>query len=216
VRDEALTLEFDVEPKVLVAAPGGEPGWWSLDLTSTVNYALTPWLDAIGELLTGHTSQTDDVSSTEVTPRAGVRFHVFSRDEPRLLHVHERPPTRRVVIRDRMLVEARTLVYGGAASGTDSTIRFRNRLEFQVPLNTAKMTDDRTRYVLADWEWFIPLDDPTERFANRQRIRAGVGYRPVSQWRFEALYIWSRSRDTTDEGFRTSDNIVDLRVKRVF
>ena len=73
-----------------------------------------------------------------------------------------------------------------------------------------------TRYALADWEWFIPLGDPQERFANRQRIRTGIGYRRNLQWRFEALYTWTRSRDTTDPDFATSDNIVNLRVKRVF
>jgi hypothetical protein len=61
-----------------------------------------------------------------------------------------------------------------------------------------------------------PLGDPLERFANRQRIRAGLGYHRNVRWRFEALYIWTRSRDTTDQDFTTSDNIVNLRVKRVF
>jgi hypothetical protein len=61
-----------------------------------------------------------------------------------------------------------------------------------------------------------PLGDPLERIANRQRIRAGLGYRRNVRWRFEALYIWTRSRDTTDQDFTTSDNIVNLRVKRVF
>ena len=60
------------------------------------------------------------------------------------------------------------------------------------------------------------LGDPQERFANRQRIRTGIGYRRNLHWRLEALYIWTRSRDTTDQDFATSDNIVNLRVKRVF
>jgi hypothetical protein len=80
----------------------------------------------------------------------------------------------------------------------------------------AKVTDNGARYLLSDWEWFIPLDDPAERFANRQRIRAGFGYRHDRSWRFEALYMWSRSRDTTGESFKSTDHILDLRVKRVF
>ena len=74
----------------------------------------------------------------------------------------------------------------------------------------------RVRYVLADWEWFIPLGEPDERFANKQRIRAGLGYRRSFAWRFEALYIWSRSRNTIEDGFTTNDNSIDVRVKRVF
>ena len=216
LRSEKLTFELDVEPKVLVAAPSTQPGWWNVDVTPNVEYALKPWLDVIGELGTGYTRQTDDVNSTEVTPRIGIRLHPFSRDRPRLVHVRELPPRRRVVIRDRLLGESRNIFYSGAGSGTDSTVRFRNRLEFLVALNKERLTEDGARYLLADWEWFIPFSDPTERFASRQRIRAGLGYRRTVKWRFEALYIWSRSRDTTNEGFKTSDNIIDLRVKRVF
>jgi hypothetical protein len=216
LRSEKLTFELDIEPKVLIAAPSTEPSWWNIDLTPNVEYAVKPWLDIIGELGTGYTNQTDDVNSTEVTPRAGIRLHLLSRDQPRVLHLHEMPPRRRIVIRNRLLVESRNTFYSGAGSGVDSTVRFRNRLEFQASLNKARLTDDGARYLLSDWEWFIPLDDPAERFANRQRIRTGFGYRRNVQWRFEALYIWSRSRDTTDEGFSTSDNIVNLRVKRVF
>jgi hypothetical protein len=215
-RSDKLTFELDVEPKVLVAAPSTQPGWWNVDVTPNVEYTLKPWLDLIGELGTGYTRQTDDVNSTEVTPRIGIRLHLFSRDRPRVLHVRELPPRRRVVIRDRLLGESRNIFYTGAGSGMDSTIRFRNRLELLVALNRAKLTEDDARYLIADWEWFIPLGDPTERFASRQRIRTGLGYRRSVKWRFEALYIWSRSRDTTNEGFKTSDNIIDLRAKRVF
>jgi hypothetical protein len=216
LRSDKLTFELDVEPKVLVAAPATEPGWWNVDVTPNVECALKPRLDLIGELGTGYTRQTDDVNSTEVTPRIGIRLHLFSRDRPRVVHVRELPPRRRVVIRDRLLGESRNIFYSGAGSGMDSTVRFRNRLEFLVALNKEKVTDDDARYLIADWEWFIPLNDPTERFASRQRIRSGLGYRRTLKWRFEALYIWSRSRDTTNEGFKTSDNIIDLRLNRVF
>jgi Protein of unknown function (DUF2490) len=216
VRSEKLTFELDLEPKVLVVAPSTEPGWWNVDVTPNVEYTVKPWLDLIGELGTGFTRQTDHVNSIEVTPRIGVRFHLLSRDQPRLVHVRELPPRRRIVIRDRVLVESRNTFYTGAGTGHDSTVRFRNRLEFLASLNKEKLTEDGARYFMADWEWFVPLDDPTERFANRQRIRTGFGYRRNVKWRFELLYIWSRSRDTTDEGFKTSDNIINLRLKRVF
>jgi hypothetical protein len=95
-------------------------------------------------------------------------------------------------------------------------VRFRNRLEFLAPLNKEKISDNGARYILADWEWFVPLGEPDERFASRQRIRAGIGYRRNFAWRLEVLYIWNRSRNTIGEGFTTSDNIIDIRFKRVF
>jgi len=42
-----------------------------------------------------------------------------------------------------------------------------------LPINKPKVTDDGAAYTLADGEWFVPLDEPEERFANRQRIRTG-------------------------------------------
>jgi hypothetical protein len=210
-----LSYELELEPKTLVAAPDSEPGWASFDVVPNVEYAVRPWLDVLGELATGYTVQTDDVDSFELSPRVGVRFHMTTRDLPTGLLKREHLPRHRIVVRDLVRLEERVLFYTGGGD-TDAVTRFRNRLELQVPLNRVRVTDDGARYLLADWEWFIPLDDPDERFANRQRIRAGIGYRHSLTWRFEALYIWGRSRDTTDDGFHTSDHIVNLRVKRVF
>jgi hypothetical protein len=180
-----------------------------------VEFAASNWLDLVGELATGYTSQTDDVNSFELSPRLGFRIHLTTRDLPTGPFVRERLPGRRLVVRDLVRFERRNLFYSDGRDA-ESVGRFRNRFELQIPLNRERVTDDRTAYVLADWEWFVPLDDPDERFANRQRVRAGVGYRRNVNWRFEALYIWNRSQDTTEEGFHKSDGIVNLRMKRVF
>ena len=150
----------------------------------------------------GSTKQTDDVDTIEVTPRLGMRFHLFSR-------------TQRIVVRDLVRVEARNFFYCGDTE-SDSTVRFRNRLELLVALNKDRFDDDRVRYLIADWEWFIPIDDPDERFASRQRIRAGLGYRRSFNWRYEVLYIWTRSRNTIDEEFGTTENILNIRMRRTF
>jgi hypothetical protein len=145
-----------------------------------------------------------------------VRFHLLSRYLDAIRRRRELSPRRRLVVRDLVRVESRNFFYTGAGSGSDSSVRFRNRLEFLVPLNKPKLTDDGAAYMLADWEWFIPLDDPEERFASRQRIRTGIGYRRSAAWRYEALYMWTRSRNTIEEGFTTADNIINIRMKRVF
>ena len=215
LRSDRLTYELELEPKVLVAAPEGEPDWASLDVTPTVEFAAWNWLDLVGELATAYTAQTDDVDSFELSPRVGFRLHLTMRELPAGPFARERLPRRRVVVRDFVRIEQRNLFYSNGVDA-DSTVRFRNRLELQIPLNRERVTDDGAGYVLADWEWFVPLDDPAERFASRQRVRAGYGYRRNVNWRFEALYIWNRSRETTEEGFSTSDTAVNLRMKRVF
>jgi len=217
-KSHAITYGLDVEPKVLVSAPPGDPGWSTLDLTPSIEYKRGQWFDALGELLIGRTRQTDDLNSTEVTPRIGMRFHLLSnlRDElGKEGLIKERRPKHRVALRDLVRVEWRNLYYS-TDKPQSSTVRLRNRLELSYSITRPRITDDGATYLLADVEWFWPLEDPDERYANRQRIRTGFGYRRNVAWRFEALYIWNRSRNTIDEGFTTSDNIIDFRVKRVW
>jgi hypothetical protein len=178
------TIGVDAAPKVLLWAPAGDPGWSTLDVTPSIEYKRGRWFDAIGELLVGRTNQTDDLNSTELTPRIGFRLHVLSNLRDDL--GRERRPTRRLVLRDLLRFEYRNLYY--ATDKPDShTGRLRNRIETLWPVNRHKITDDGAVYLTTDWEWFITLDDPSERYANRQRIRAGVGYRRNSAWRFESL-----------------------------
>src|SRR4030095_9736569 len=215
VKSDRLTYEFDIEPKVLVYAPDDEPDWRNLDLTPNVEYAAKGWLDLVAEATAGYTKQDDEVNTFELTPRVGVRFHLLSRAVPSV-GLREQVPKRRVVVRDLVRVESRNFWYTGEGNGASSSVRFRNRVEFLVPLNKVNVSEDGARYLLADWEWYVPLGEPAERFASKQRIRTGLGYRRSFAWRFEALYIWTRSRDTIDEGISTDDNSIDIRVKRLF
>jgi len=221
VRNDRLTYELDFEPKMLVASSEeGAPDWRNLDITPNVEYAAKNWLDLSAQATVGYTQQTDDLDTIEVTPCLGARFHLFSRGVTTIVKNRpaqkELPPRRRVVVRDLVRVESRNFFYTGEGSSSSSSVRFRNRLELQIPLNKESMSDDGVRYMLADWEWFVPLGDPEERFASKQRIRAGFGWRRSFAWRFEMLYIWTRSRNTIQEGYSTSDNIIDIRVKRLF
>ena len=60
------TYELDFEPKVLLKAPEGDPGWRNLDVTPNVEYAVKDWLDLIGEATVGYTKQTDDENTFEL------------------------------------------------------------------------------------------------------------------------------------------------------
>jgi hypothetical protein len=62
--------------------------------------------------------------------------------------------------------------------------------------------EDDARYLLADWEWYVPLDRSEKQFANKQRIRGGMGSRRSFEWRFEVLYIWTRSETRSKKGSR--------------
>ena len=148
MKSDRLVYELDIEPKALVAAPDDQPDWRNLDVTPNVEYSLKRWLDLVGDLTVGRTMQTDDVDSTEVTPRIGVRFHLFSRTA--LLHAREQTPQRHIVVRELVRFESRNFFYSGGDVENESTYRFRNRLEFLMPLNKPRITDDGAKYWLAD------------------------------------------------------------------
>jgi hypothetical protein len=78
IQSHQLTLGVDIEPKVLVSKPSDDPGWATLDVTPSVEYTRGAWFDTVGELLVARTRQTDDLNSTEITPRVGFRFHILS------------------------------------------------------------------------------------------------------------------------------------------
>jgi hypothetical protein len=215
LKSPTVTYELDFEPKVLLTRPEGEPGWSNIDVSPNAEYAWKPWLDMIAEGTMGVTRQTDGLRTLELSPRVGARFHLFSRDVSNLGPRREQLPRRRVQVRDLVRVEWRNLDNSGGQPD-ESSVRFRNRLELLIPLNRPRLTDDGVRYVLADWEWFIPMRNVEERFANRQRIRTGLGYRSNFHWRVEVIYAWTRSRETIEDDFATSDNIFNIRVKRVF
>ena len=213
IKSHRVTVGVDAEPKVLVSAPAGDPGWATLDVTPSLEYTHGEWFDVVGEMLVGRTKQTDDLDSTEFTPRIGFRLHLLSNLRQEI--VKERRPKRRLVLRDLLRLEWRNLYYS-TDKPDSSTVRVRNRFESLWPINRPQITDNGATYLAADWEWFMPVDDPDERFANRQRIRAGIGYRRSFAWRFEAMYVWNRSRNTVDEPFTTTDHAIDLTMKRVW
>ena len=198
----------------MLSKPDDDPGWVTLGLTPSVEYSRGEWLDAIGELFIAQTRQTDDLNSTEITPRIGVRLHLLSNLREEL--VKEKRPRHRVVLRNLARLEARNLFYSADDKPNKSTIRFRDRVELMCALTRPRVTDNGATYALGDAEWFWQLDDVTERYANKQRFRGGLGYRRSSEWRFEGLLIWDRSRNTLDEPFSTSDIVIDLTVKRVW
>ena len=216
VQNPRLTFSVDVEPKTSLTSPGDQPGFWTIQVTPNVQFAARNWLDVVGETLVGYTGKSNDDNSTQVTPRAGVLVHVLSRNVPDPFEWRERPPRRRVVIRDLSRLEWENTFDEGAKSGSSFALRWRNRVEFQVPLNKPGMTVNGAQYFTSDWETFMPLDDGSDVFVDKQRVRAGLGYRRSFRWRFEALYIWDLSRKAAGDPFVLSDQAIDLRVKRVF
>jgi len=203
-----------VEPKVLVSRSKDNLGWSTVDVTPSVEITRGNWIGVIGEMLIARTKQTDNVDSTEFTPRLGFRFHLLS--NLRDLLSKERQPARRLVLRNLVRFEWRNLYYS-VGTPDSSAFRVRDRFELEFPINRPRVTDDGAVYAMSDAEFFwTPSNPPDERYASKKRVRAGVGQRFSRAWRVEGLYIWDKARDSIDTGFTTSDNVIQVTIRRVW
>ena len=82
-----------------------------------------------------------------------------------------------------------------------------------IPINQNSYFKDNLWYAVTDIEWLFVSTDLEERFANRFRLRLGVGYRLNYSFRFEVLYMNQQSRNGIDESFSSSDNMIRIRLK---
>src|SRR5262249_38851807 len=155
---ERLVLTLDVEPKVQTTAVTKPSRFANVDVWPSVDFAVSEWLDAHGEFLTGFTNEQDGSNSTEVTERMGVRLHVLSRliqeHDARRGAEREAQPRRRGTFATLLRFEHRDLLHSD--SPTTSWWRFRARVELAYPLNRPKLTLHGAIYPTSDAELLWP------------------------------------------------------------
>jgi hypothetical protein len=203
-----LFLELDIEPKLQV---NGEETWRNLDATGLIEYYPNSWLDLTGELTTGVTKQLEKLNTFEMTPRLGLRIHLFSTVKEVL--EMERAPLKRVGLSNLARLEVRRFSYSDNRPA-EYEFRLRNRLELKIAINHERINIDRTFYFMSDMENFIPLSgEAANRFSSKARFRFGFGYRFSYTWRAEFLYLVDKARDTLEEEFDVTAEAVNFRVK---
>jgi hypothetical protein len=178
-----------------------QPKWRSFDVQLTPEYSLTQHVDLMAALFMGSTFQNQSLSTFEIREMLGTRIHFT--------------PNKRILTRLLVRFEQRNLQDEETREWDHST-RTRLRLETVTPLNKPTMySGDKLWYAIVDGESFIVLDqDVKERFANRFRLRTGIGYRINYSFRVEFVYTLQQSKNTIEGDFSTSDNIFRFRLKQ--
>jgi hypothetical protein len=179
----------------------GDPKWRALDLQVTPEYSITQHVDVMGALLVSRTFQEEALTTFEVREMLGARFHFT--------------PNKRILTRLLVRFENRN-IQNRETDEWRSSNRLRFRAESVIPLNKPTMfAGDKLWYSILDAEAFVVMDqDAQERFANRLRIRTGIGYRINYGLRLEFVYTFQQSRDTLEDDFETTDNIFRFRIKQ--
>jgi hypothetical protein len=214
-----LSYELDLEPKAQLIVHHGQPTWGDLDATPQVNYAMSPWIDLLGEVDVAYQAQSDEVNSMSVTPRIGADLHILSHIlQPAGGHgaANERLPRYRADFGSLVRLEHVDTLYSTSAL-EKSMWRVRDQFGVVYPLNRAKATDDGAVYVSSDGEVFVPIDRTVKGGAvSEVRLRAGFGYRASFGWRYEVRYIWNGERSAQSGAMAANSHVIDVSIKRVF
>ena len=194
------SFDCEVGPRIGFA----ESRWSELSAKPNWEYSATPWLDLVGGVALAYTHQTEDFDSFEVRPYVGLRPYFFTK---RGIHG--------VKLVDFLRYEYRAQ-YTFKAEARNNSSRVRNRLQAVIPLNKASILLHGALSALVDVEAFFNTQDLQERFSSRLRVRLGAAYNYSTAFRFQLIYALQRSRDTLDEPFSTTDQILRFRVIHFF
>jgi hypothetical protein len=190
---------FNLENAVAYSTVLGDPKWRAFDCTPTFEWSVTDRIDILGAVTLGYTAQTESENTFEIRPALGTRIHIT--------------PHKRILTRLLLRYEQRNFKNLEADEWTQ-VWRPRARIESLIPINQSSYFKDKLWYGIVDAEWFFAKDDVDERFANRFRLRTGIGYRLSYSLRFEFVYTLQQSRNQVEDGTVTTDNIFRIRIKQ--
>ena len=123
-------------------------------------------------------------------------------------------PNSRILTRLQLRVEQRNLK-NLDTNDWETVYRPRARAEFLIPFNKKSYFEDKLWYGIIDGELLFATDeDVNERFANRFRLRTGIGYRLSYSSRFEFIYMLQQSRNGIEDTFESTDNVFRFRFKQ--
>lgn len=180
----------------------GGSSWSSYNTTPAVEYNISKNLDVLVGVPFSYTKQFETFNTYEIRAMTGARIYFT--------------PGKRIQARLLVRWEYRWF-YDQFASEWDKGNRYRIRAELVVPLNKDSYFVDKLWYLINDMEIFFWYGhDIPERYANRVRMRIGVGYRHNYKFRFEAIYINQDSRNQLDDDFNAHSDIIRLRLKYYF
>jgi hypothetical protein len=195
----AFANSYNLEGAFKYSALVNTPRWQAFEFTSTIDYSLTAHVDISFATAIEYTDQTESVSTFEVRSVIGTRIHFT--------------PHRRILTRALIRLENRN-IQNLDTKEWDNVWRPRFRAEMLIPINKKSFFEDKLWYGVVDAEWFLTVDDDVdERFANRFRLRMGIGYRLSYSSRFEFIYMIQESKHAIGDSFYTSDNIFRFRYR---
>ncbi len=189
---------FNFEGAFVYSTVLTSPSWKDYSFSGTTEWSITQVVEPSAAISVAYTNQTDAYNTLEIRPMIGSRFYLT--------------PASRVQIRLLVRLEQRNFKNLETGEWTQA-YRPRIRSEFLIPINQDSYYKDNLWYAILDAEAIFTTNDVKERFANRLRIRTGIGYRLNYSLRFEFIYMLQQSKDEIEDQFTSTDNIFRFRLK---
>jgi hypothetical protein len=191
---------YEANPGIAKAVSGAQ--WLDTYLALNTTYIPFNWFNAEGNFETHYTFDPATEDVLELRPWLGLNF-VWATFGNHLNLFYPMISAR---------LERRHFWY--QSSGTEDTKwRVRLRAFARFTLNNERL-ETGTYYLLFLVEGFTPIDgDAREVSADKTRFQAGLGYVFGPELRLELQYIHMRTRNTQENKFEASSNIVWLAVK---
>lgn len=189
---------FNHESSFAYSTTLNSPKWSEFNYAATLEWAVTQLIEPVTQVSFAYTHQTESSNTFEVRPVIGCRFYLT--------------PAKRIQTRILARVEYRNFKDLETGERTEA-VRPRLRAEALIPINRDSYFKDKMLYGIFDIEAIFTTNDLNERFANRWRLRTGIGYRLNYSIRFEFIYMYQESRNGINYDFSSSDNIFRFRLK---
>jgi len=173
--------------------------WTSYNVTPTIEYYGIKGWDLTFGVPYAYTLQSDTLNSYEFDPILEGRYN-FTQG-------------RRVDTRLALKYEHR-FFHEVEAKDWNNGNRIRIKGEIYVSITQPNLFTDKLLYSWVDYEEFFVLDKQVdEKYANRRRLKIGLGYRLSYRDRVELCYTLQASRNEIGDTFDRTDNVIQLRYK---
>lgn len=198
----SLPKSFSLEFRAAYRTNYEDPRWRAFELRIQPEYKLNSYVNFMLAVDFIRTHQSEHLTTFEIREALVAAFHFT--------------PHKRIQTGITLRGEQRNVQDLETNDWTSST-RLRILGSVKSPLNKKSISEPNVLYAQVELEAFItPDDEIQERYANKLRVYAGMGYKIKHNLKLELVYMWQESKNTIHGDISSSQNIFRFRVLQSF
>ncbi|PLW97336.1 MAG: hypothetical protein C0591_06795 [Marinilabiliales bacterium] len=198
----SLPKSFSLEFRAAYRTNFEDPRWHTYEIRLQPEYKLNSYVTFMVAVDFIRTHQNDHLTTFEIREALVAALHIT--------------PRKRIQTGITVRGEQRNVQDLETKVWTSST-RLRLLGSVKSPLNKKSMSAEHVLYTYAELEFFITPDaEIQERYANKFRVYAAMGYKVKHNLKLELMYMWQESKNTIHGDLSTGQNIFRFRVLQSF